>query len=151
MSLMKWSTSGVLKLGLAAVCAGSLLSGTAYAVPTESFILNTSADVTVPAGGAGTITVTQIDANDVSVLVTLAANVLFVNSGGPHTPFAFNISGSAPLRRHRMRACHDLAVFYPDLRDGFRHAIWNFQSRNLIQRQRRRRGARKCRAARLHD
>jgi hypothetical protein len=50
--------------------------------------------------------VTQIDANDVSVLVTLAANVLFVNSGGPHTPFAFNISGAQPVSP-------DIVVLHP--------------------------------------
>ena len=48
----------------------------------------------------GVITVTQIDANTVNVLVDLIDTTLpapqygFLNTGGPHTPFAFTLSGT---------------------------------------------------------
>jgi len=43
---------------------------------------------------AGTITLTQQDINHVLVSVDLLNGYGFVNTGGPHTPFAFNLSGS---------------------------------------------------------
>lgn len=54
-------------------------------------------NVTVPAGftSAGTVTATdKSDANGiyVDVVVTLNNGALFINSGGPHTPFAYNLS-----------------------------------------------------------
>jgi len=57
------------------------------------------ADLNVPGSGSGlpaisygTITVTDIDGGGVTVKVGLADNVNFVNTGGPHTPFAFNLN-----------------------------------------------------------
>jgi len=41
----------------------------------------------------GTITVTQVDSTQLSVNVDLLSGYGFVNSGGPHTPFAFNLDG----------------------------------------------------------
>jgi hypothetical protein len=47
----------------------------------------------------GTITLTQVDASTVNILVDLADTSLplpqygFINTGGPHTPFAFNVAG----------------------------------------------------------
>ena len=77
-------------------------------VPTEVFNLNLSHDVTVPSGGAGTITVTQIDPDDVEILVQLASGVLVREyHGGPgHVPFAFNISGAQPVSP-------DIAILHP--------------------------------------
>lgn len=96
----------MLKLCVFGICAG-LLSAPANAVPTEVFNLNLSHDVTVPSGGAGTITVTQIDPDDVEILVQLASGVLFVSTGGPgHVPFAFNISGAQPVSP-------DIAILHP--------------------------------------
>lgn len=55
----------------------------------------------------GTITLTQINANSVGVFVDLINTPLpsplspngygFLNTGGPHTPFAFNLAGSGAL------------------------------------------------------
>ena len=41
----------------------------------------------------GTVTLTQDGANSVDVSVDLLPGYGFVNTGGPHTPFAFNLSG----------------------------------------------------------
>jgi hypothetical protein len=54
----------------------------------------------VQPSNVGTITLTQINDTTVDVLVDLADTALplprygFVNSGGPHTPFAFNLAGT---------------------------------------------------------
>jgi hypothetical protein len=45
----------------------------------------------------GIITLTQDSANSVDVNVDLLPGYGFVNTGGPHTPFAFNLSGSGAL------------------------------------------------------
>ena len=42
----------------------------------------------------GVITLTQVDANSVRVMVDLLPGYGFVNTGGPHTPFAFNLTGT---------------------------------------------------------
>ncbi len=39
----------------------------------------------------GSVTLTQVSANEVDVAVTLVSGVLIINSGGPHTPFVFNL------------------------------------------------------------
>ena len=45
----------------------------------------------------GIITLTQVDADSVTVSVDLLPGYGFINTGGPHTPFAFNLSGSGAL------------------------------------------------------
>ena len=45
----------------------------------------------------GTITLTQNGTDAVDVSVDLLSGYGFVNTGGPHTPFAFNLSGSGAL------------------------------------------------------
>jgi len=45
----------------------------------------------------GTITLTQNGTDAVDVSVDLLPGYGFVNTGGPHTPFAFNLSGSGAL------------------------------------------------------
>jgi hypothetical protein len=74
----------------AAIAAGGLLiSGTA-ALAGPTYIFTTS----VPSN-VGTVTLTQIDATTVDVFVDLADPTLgLVNTGGPHTPFAFTLGGS---------------------------------------------------------
>lgn len=67
-----------------------LTSASAIAGPTLTF--NTS-EGTQPAN-VGTITLTQNGADAVDVLVDLLPDYGFVNTGGKHTPFAFNLSGS---------------------------------------------------------
>ena len=67
----------------------------AWATP-MTFVLNTpgaglSCD-TVPVTGCGTVTLTQ-DGSNVDVSVTLAGTDKFVNTGGSHEAFAFNLLG----------------------------------------------------------
>jgi hypothetical protein len=45
----------------------------------------------------GVITLTQVDADSVRVMVNLLPGYGFVNTGGPHTPFAFNLTGTGEL------------------------------------------------------
>lgn len=68
------------------------LSTAAMAGPVYSF--NTS--VGTQPSNAGTITLTQSGA-DVIVNLDLASGYGLLNTGGPHTPFAFNLAGSGAL------------------------------------------------------
>ena len=43
----------------------------------------------------GTVTLTQASATEVDVSVALTPGVLIVNTGGPHTPFVFNLDAAA--------------------------------------------------------
>ena len=45
----------------------------------------------------GTITLTQVDSDSVQIGVDLLPGYGFVNTGGQHTPFAFNLTGSGAL------------------------------------------------------
>ena len=64
--------------------------------PTYSFKTSTG----VEPSNVGVITLTQVNATTVDVLVNLADTTLplpeygFLNTGGPHTPFAFTIAGT---------------------------------------------------------
>jgi hypothetical protein len=81
----------------AALAAGGLfLSATvALAGPTYTFTTSTG----VQPSNVGTITLTQINATTVDVFVNLADTSSplptygFLNTGGPHTPFAFTVAG----------------------------------------------------------
>ena len=79
----------------AAIC-GLLLAGSALAGPTYVFITSQG----VNPSNVGIITLTQINATTVNILVDLADTTLplpqygFINTGGPHTPFAFTIDGT---------------------------------------------------------
>jgi hypothetical protein len=77
--------------------AGVLLSAaSALAGPTYTFTTSTG----VQPSNVGTITLTQVNSTTVDVLVDLGDTSLplpeygFINTGGPHTPFAFTIAGS---------------------------------------------------------
>src|SRR4051794_29870798 len=81
----------------ALVAGGLLISATAtFAGPTYTFAVSEGDQVS----NVGTITLTQINATTVDVFVNLADTALplprygFVNTGGPHTPFAFNLAGT---------------------------------------------------------
>jgi len=71
-------------------------TASAFAGPTYTF----SSSVGVQPSNVGIITLSQVDANTVKVLVDLIDTTLpapqygFLNTGGPHTPFAFTISGT---------------------------------------------------------
>ena len=77
--------------------SGLLISAaTALAGPTYSFTTSEG----VQPSSVGTITLTQINDTTVDVFVDLADTTLplprygFVNTGGQHTPFAFNLAGT---------------------------------------------------------
>lgn len=53
--------------------------------------LNVISDANIGSGTLGTITVTDI-AGGVTVDVSLIAGINFVNTGGPHTPFTYNLN-----------------------------------------------------------
>ena len=80
----------------AGLTAVTLSAASAFAGPTYTF----STSVGVQPSNVGVITISQVDANTVKVLVDLIDTSLpapqygFINSGGPHTPFAFSISGT---------------------------------------------------------
>src|SRR5579864_1926252 len=65
------------------------LATPALAGPTLSFNLDQISSPTIGSGILGTVVLTQVDLDKVDVKVTVAPD-LFVNTGGPHTPFAFN-------------------------------------------------------------
>ena len=87
-----------LRLGLAALTIAGLTmaAGPAFAGPTLTF---STSEGTQPSN-VGTITLTQINSTTVDVLVDLADTTLplprygFINTGGPHTPFAFTLAGT---------------------------------------------------------
>lgn len=75
------------------VCALLLAAAPAHAGPTYSF----STSVGTQPSNAGIITLTQNGANAVTVSVDLASGFGFINTGGPHTPFAFSLQGTGAL------------------------------------------------------
>jgi len=69
------------------------LSTAAFAGPIWVFSDSTGKQAT----DVGVITLTQNGANAVDVSVDLKNGYGFINSGGPHTPFAFNLAGTGAL------------------------------------------------------
>jgi hypothetical protein len=67
------------------------LATPALAGPTMSFNLDQISSSAIGSGILGTVVLSQIDPDEVDVKVTVAPD-LFVNTGGGHTPFAFNTS-----------------------------------------------------------
>jgi len=77
-----------------AVAAAIGLSATvAMAGPLYTFSLS---EGTQPSN-VGIITLTQVDADSVQIGVDLLPGYGFVNTGGPHTPLAFNLTGAGAL------------------------------------------------------
>src|SRR5215470_6328756 len=87
-----------LRLGFAALTMAGLAmaAGPAFAGPTRTFSVS---EGTQPSN-VGVITLTQVNATTVDVLVDLIDTALplpqygFLNTGGPHTPFAFTLAGT---------------------------------------------------------
>ncbi len=71
----------------------ALGASSAFAGPTYVFSVS---EGTQPLN-VGAITLTQNGANSVTVAVDLLSGYGFINTGGPHTPFAFNLTGSGAL------------------------------------------------------
>ncbi len=88
-------------LALGASLALGVASG-AQATPTYTFTLNQTDVTQFPSGGVGTVRLVQDGTNAVDVFVDLnpagaEASFGFINSGGPHTPFVFNLADMAGL------------------------------------------------------
>ena len=83
-----------LRFALATSAIGALTAGSAFASPILTYSLEENAGGTTTA--AGTVTVTANSDNELLVNFTLAPNFI-VNTGGPHTPFAFNIEAGVTL------------------------------------------------------
>jgi hypothetical protein len=69
------------------------LLGSAHATVITSN-LDVISDPSIGSGTLGTVTLTQNGPNEVDVIVSLIEGAKFVNSGGPHTPFVFNLDVS---------------------------------------------------------
>jgi hypothetical protein len=78
---------------LAITAAVSGVASPAHAGPTLTFNLNQISDPSIGSGSQGTVTLTQFSATTVDVTVAIAPD-LFINTGGPHTPFAFDTTVS---------------------------------------------------------
>jgi hypothetical protein len=82
----------------ATIAAGGLFLSAASALAGPTYTFTTS--VGVQPSNVGTITLTQVNSTTVDVLVDLADTTLplpqygFINTGGPHTPFAFTLAGT---------------------------------------------------------
>src|SRR3981189_3390973 len=74
--------------GLGLVALGSQADASVY---TGS--LNVISDANIGSGTLGTGTVTDI-AGGVTVDVSLISGINFVNTGGPHTPFTYNLNAN---------------------------------------------------------
>lgn len=77
------------------------LSGLLFTAATSSALsLSFSSSTGIQPSNVGIITLTQVNPNTVNVLVDLSDTALpapqygFINTGGPHTPFAFQIAGT---------------------------------------------------------
>ena len=81
----------------AAMAAGGLLLSAVTALAGPVYTFTTSQGI--QPSNVGTITLSQVDGTTVDVLVDLNDTSLplpqygFMNSGGPHTPFAFTLAG----------------------------------------------------------
>ena len=75
------------------VASIALSGASALAGPMYTF----SASQGTQPSDVGVITLTQVDADSVRVMVDLLPGYGFINTGGPHTPFAFNLAGSGAL------------------------------------------------------
>jgi hypothetical protein len=84
---MKSAFKGIIA-GLGLVALGSQADASVY---TGS--LNVISDANIGIGTLGTVTVTDI-AGGVTVDVSLIAGINFVNTGGPHTPFVYNLNAT---------------------------------------------------------
>jgi hypothetical protein len=79
----------------AAAIAGLICIGTPASASTV-FDLNIISSSTIGSGTLGTVTLTQNGAKQVDVAVALI-NAAFVDTGGPHNAFAFNLDLSSAL------------------------------------------------------
>lgn len=95
----------------------------ALAGPVAVADLNSISSSSIGTGTLGTVTLTQTNANTVHVTVALIDDTDFVNTGGPHTPFAFqldvapdSVAITSPLG----------GVFFPNYTGGSNTPYGNF-------------------------
>jgi hypothetical protein len=77
--------------GVALALAFSVGARSAQAGPTLTFNLDQISDPGIGTGSQGSVILTQSNTNTVDVKVSISPD-LFINTGGPHTPFGFNNS-----------------------------------------------------------
>jgi len=82
------------KLSAPALAVAALFAMAAPAQAITVYSLNVTSVPAMGLGPFGTVTLTQNGANEVDIEVALAAGFGFVNTGGPHTSFAFNLDVS---------------------------------------------------------
>jgi len=70
--------------------AAALMAANVYAGPTYTFSVSEGDQ---PAN-VGVITLSQVNVSTVNILVDLLPGYGFLNTGGPHTPFAFTLAGT---------------------------------------------------------
>lgn len=75
----------------AAISAGLLIA--ALSSNASAAIISFTTSVGTQPGNVGTVTITDVNSTTVNVLVDLLPTYGFMNSGGPHTPFAFTLNG----------------------------------------------------------
>jgi hypothetical protein len=76
---------------LAALVAATALTSLADARAGAIYTMDQVSSPTIGSGALGTVTLTQNGATEVDVTVSLAANTYFVDTGGPHNAFVFNL------------------------------------------------------------
>src|SRR4051812_6681072 len=78
-------------------CTSLLMVNFAAPASAITFDLNVISDPNIGVGSQGLVTLTPnaLDpTHQIDVVVSLSDGVLMVNSGGPHTPFVFNLSSA---------------------------------------------------------
>lgn len=83
----------ILAQAACSVVAIAAVSGTALAGPMYTFDVS----VGTQPSNVGVITLVQNGTDSVDVVVDLLDGYGFINTGGPHTPFAFNLMGTGVL------------------------------------------------------
>jgi hypothetical protein len=87
-----------LYLGAAAVVALTAFGSAANAVTCSATATECSADLNIisasniGSGSQGTVDAKVVSATEIEISVALTSGVKFINSGGPHTPFVYNLN-----------------------------------------------------------
>src|SRR6185436_7705767 len=80
---------------LAGAALLAVTAGTAYAAVYVSQLEYRDGAAGAQSPSFGTVTVTELDGFNVQVDVSLTdPNSLFINTGGPHDPFLYNVNGN---------------------------------------------------------
>jgi hypothetical protein len=96
-------------VGALALAGAFVMSAPASAV---TFQLNIISAGNIGTGTQGTVTLTQNGLNEVDVEVKLTAGVLLINTGGPHTPFAFNLAPAKAAATVTVTSVNTPATFF---------------------------------------